>query len=125
MNEQLGQPSFQSGPSMKWYTINWLLPPKRSASVSLPFGPSKTYDFATFSHGSSWRCRVSWSRSRENSFSFFNSSLRASTHSDCDTTFGPSLLLVAVAMIHSPLICGLRRFFHPAVRTKHLHGEGE
>src|SRR6267378_3391931 len=93
MNEQLGQPSFHPGPSMKWYTINWLLPPKRSASVSLPPGPSNAYVFSTFSQGISRRCRLSSSRTHENSFSFFNSSFRASSHSACGTILGRSILL--------------------------------
>ena len=38
-NEQCLQPSSHSGSNMKWYTISWLRPAKRSASVSLPFGP--------------------------------------------------------------------------------------
>src|SRR6266566_1533910 len=103
MNEQLGQPSSHPGPNMKWYTISWLLPSKRSASVSLPFWPSNTYSFSTLSHGSSRRCRLSSLRSRVNSFSLPNSSFRAASHSACDTTFGPSILLFAVPMTISPL----------------------
>src|SRR5260370_41409145 len=76
--------------------MSWLLPPNRSASVSLPFGPSKTYFFSTFSQGSSRRCRLSSSRSRENSFSFFKSSFRAASHSAAATTFGCSIALVAM-----------------------------
>src|SRR5260370_20746092 len=90
--------------------MSWLLPPNRSASVSLPFGPSKTYFFSTFSQGSSRRCRLSSSRTRENSFSFFNSSLRAASHAAGGTTFGCSIALVA--MTDSPF-----QFFHRHGRT--------
>src|SRR5438270_212289 len=62
--EQLGQPSSHSGPSMKWYTASWLRPSNRSASVSLPFGPSKTYGFSIFTQGSAPRSRASSSRCR-------------------------------------------------------------
>src|SRR5437899_4224431 len=96
MNEQLGQPSAHPGPNMKWYTISWLLPPKRSASVSLPRGPSNTYVFTTFSQGSSRRCLLSSSRSRVNSFSFFKNSMRAASHAAGGTTFGFSIALVAM-----------------------------
>lgn len=41
-NEQPGQPSSQSGPIMKCWTRSWLRPANRSASVSLPVGPSNT-----------------------------------------------------------------------------------
>jgi hypothetical protein len=34
--EQLGHPSVQSGPSMKWYTMSCERPEKRSASVAFP-----------------------------------------------------------------------------------------
>src|SRR5260370_7588744 len=124
MNEQLGQRSSHPGPNMKWYTISWLLPPKRSASVSLPFWPSNAYSFPTLSHGSSRRCRLSSSRSRVNSFSLPNSSFRAASHSACDTTFGPSILLFAVAMIISPLFSFLRRnSLRVIFRMKQLRGE--
>jgi hypothetical protein len=39
-NEQLLQPSLQSGANMKCCTTSWLRPANRSASVCLPFGPS-------------------------------------------------------------------------------------
>src|SRR5208337_4085637 len=101
--EQCGHPASQLGSNMKWYTINWLLPSKSSGRVCFPLGPSKTYFLSTTSHGSSRRCRLSSSRSRVNSFSLLNSSFRAASHSACDTTFGPSFLLGAVAIIISPL----------------------
>src|SRR5713101_6844493 len=85
-NEQLGQPSAHPGPNMKWYTISWLLRSKRSASVSLPFGPSKTYCFSTLSQGSSRRCRLNSSRCLLNSFSFWSSSFRLAIHSFGETT---------------------------------------
>ena len=34
--EQLGQPSFQSGPNMKWYTSSCERPPNRSRSDASP-----------------------------------------------------------------------------------------
>ena len=40
-NEQLGQPSSQSGPYMKWYTRSWLRPSNSSARFRCPSGPSK------------------------------------------------------------------------------------
>src|SRR6266852_6785804 len=82
--------------------INWLLPPKRSPNDSFPPGPSKTYCFSTFSQGSSRRCRLKSSRSRVNSFSFFNNSFRAASHSAGDTTFDCSIALVA--MTDSPFL---------------------
>src|SRR5262249_54113737 len=65
--------------------MSWLLPAKSSASVSAPSGPSKVYRFSTRSHGSSWRCALSSSRSRVNSFSRARCSLRAASHSSRDT----------------------------------------
>src|SRR5260370_29176338 len=66
--------------------MSWLLPSKSSASVSPPFGPSKTYCFSTFSQGRARRCRASSSRSRVNFFSFARNFLRASIQPLCDTT---------------------------------------
>ena len=86
--EQLGQPSSHSGPSMKWYTASWLRPSNRSASVSLPFGPSKTYGFSIFTQGSARRSRASSSRCRVSAFSFASSASRAFVHSSCDTILG-------------------------------------
>src|SRR5262252_4210789 len=41
-DEQLGHPSSQSGPYMKWYTINCDRPWKRSANVASPASVSNT-----------------------------------------------------------------------------------
>jgi hypothetical protein len=41
-NEQLLQPSLQSGANMKCWTTSWLRAANRSASVCLPLGPSNT-----------------------------------------------------------------------------------
>ena len=49
--------------------MSWLRPSNRSASVSLPSGPSKTYSLSTLTQGSSRRSALSWSRSRVSSFS--------------------------------------------------------
>jgi hypothetical protein len=81
--------------------MSWLRPWKRSASVSFPFGPSNTYFFSTFSHGNSRRARLSSSRNRVNSFSFFSSSFRAATHSAGDATF--ACFIIGVAIVVSPL----------------------
>src|SRR5258708_7241633 len=92
--------------------INWLRPPKRSASVSFPRGPSNTYCFSTFSHGSSRRCLLSSSRSRVNSFSLSKCCLRAASHSVCDTILGFIFVplrfgaLVRGALVHGSLIEG-------------------
>src|SRR5207248_11170722 len=61
-------------------------PSNKSASVSFPSGPSKTYSFSTFTIGSLRRAALSASRCRENSFSRFNKSFRATSHSAADTT---------------------------------------
>src|ERR1700722_7264532 len=73
--------------------------PKRSASVSLPLGPSKTYCFSPFSQGSSRPCRLSSSRSRVHSFSFAKCALRALSHSAGDTTFCCFISIVLVAIV--------------------------
>src|SRR5467141_1131845 len=86
--------------------ISWLFPPKRSPSDSFPPGPSKTYFFSTFSQGSSRRSRLNWSRSRVNSFSFIKSSLRAASHSACDTILGRSTLLFIAAFASMVLSFG-------------------
>src|SRR5260221_237793 len=65
--------------------MSWLLPAKRSASVSFPLGPSKTYSFSTFSHGSARRLQLSTSRSRVKAFSSARNFRRASTHLSCET----------------------------------------
>src|ERR1035438_5615416 len=79
--------------------MSWLRPSKRPASVSLPLGPSKTYCFSTFSQGSSRRCRLSSSRNRVNSFSFVRYSLRAASHSACETIFGCASSVMLLAMV--------------------------
>src|SRR2546426_913075 len=66
--------------------MSWLLPPNKSASVTLPVGPLKTYSFSTLTQGSLRRCRFNASRSFENFFSFSRSLLRAPSHSCCETT---------------------------------------
>src|SRR5579883_212100 len=66
--------------------MSWLRPANRSASVSGPFGPSKTYFFSTRSQGSSRRWRLSSSRRRVNSFSAARCARRALRHSSRETT---------------------------------------
>src|ERR1700676_28342 len=105
MHEQLGETSCHSGPNMKWYTINWLLPSNRSDRVLLSAGAPEVYSFSTRTHGSSRRSALSASFWRVNSFSFFKSSLRAVSHSACDTTLGCSICLLL--MIRSPFLCVL------------------
>src|SRR6516165_8495665 len=82
---------------MKWYTISWLLPSNRSASVCLPLGPSNTYFFSIFSQGSSRRRLLISSRSRVSSFSFFSNSTLADCHFSASTTS----CLIAVFVISS------------------------
>src|SRR5438128_12200775 len=65
---------------------SWLLPQNKSASVTLPVGPSKTYSFSILTQGSLRRWRFNLSRSFVNVFSSFKSFLRATSHSFCDTT---------------------------------------
>src|SRR5437660_6004763 len=65
---------------------SWLLPQNKSASVTLPVGPSKTYSFSILTQGSLRRCRFNSSRSFENFFSLTRSFLRATSHSLGDTT---------------------------------------
>src|SRR5712675_1588185 len=96
LNEQLGQPSFNSGPNIKLYTINWLRPSKRSASVFLPPGASKTYSLSTFTQGNCRRSALTASRCRVRFFSLASSSLRAAIHSSRDTTLGLSIVLLLV-----------------------------
>jgi hypothetical protein len=61
-------------------------PAKRSAKVSLPSGPSKTYSLSILTHGSSRRWRLTSSRNLVNSFSRVSKSLRATSHCSLDTT---------------------------------------
>src|ERR1700686_142454 len=121
LNEQLGQPSCHSGPNMKWYTINWLLPSNRSDRVLFPPGASKVYSFSTRTHGSSRRSALSASFWRVNSFSFFKSSLRAVSHSACDTTLGCSICLLL--MIRSPFVFVLPTRSRDNLRAKSVDGD--
>src|SRR5262245_58249571 len=84
--------------------MSWLLPQNKSARVTLPDGPSKTYSFSTLTQGSLRRCRFSSSRTFENFFSFNRSLLRAASHSCCDTTFRFSIP-------RTVLILGITVFF--------------
>src|SRR5215469_3026154 len=81
--------------------MSWLCPPNRSARLSFPFGPSKTYFFSTFSHGISRRSRLSSSRRCVNSLSLANSFLRASSHAAGETSFWFVFPVVAVVISHS------------------------
>src|ERR1700723_2111017 len=74
------------------------LSPKRSASVTLPDGESKTYFFSTFSQGSSRRWLASSSRRRVSCFSFARNSFRAVSHSEWETTLGVAFATGAVAI---------------------------
>jgi hypothetical protein len=76
---------------------------ERSASVSRPSRPSKMYTLSTFTHGSSRRFRLRSSRSRVNSFSFANRSVRAASQTSRGTT-GWSLIppLLSFAIFLSP-----------------------
>src|SRR6266849_8526676 len=65
---------------------SWLRPSKRSPSVCVPCSPWKVYGFSTSSQGRLRRSRLSWSRSRVNSFSFARCFFRALSHSSCFTT---------------------------------------
>ena len=80
--EQLGHPSSQSGPNMKWYTSSWLRPSNSSRSVRDPSGPSKRYASSTGTQGSDAR-RWAESSSRRwlSSFSRASRSSRAAVHS--------------------------------------------
>src|SRR5437870_6576018 len=81
---------------MKCLTKSWLRRTKRSASVSLPFGPSKTYSFSTLTQGSARRSAASRSRSRVSSFSFASSALRAVSQSSRETiSFGRMFILLS------------------------------
>src|SRR5712691_11689820 len=120
-NEQLGQPSSHPGPNMKCCTMSWLLPPKRSARVSLPPGASKTYAFSTLTQGSARRAALSASRCRVNAFSLVSSSWRAASHSARDTTRGCSILLVVITP--SPLLWVVGDFLRAVLRTELLHDE--
>jgi hypothetical protein len=43
------QPSSQLGSNMKWWTMSWRRPSKRSTKVAGPSGPSKAYSFSILS----------------------------------------------------------------------------
>src|SRR6185369_15381015 len=58
----------------------------KSASVTLPSGPSKTYSFSILTHGSLRRCNFNASCNFMNFFSFARSRLRAASHCFCETT---------------------------------------
>src|ERR1700722_4137947 len=79
--------------------INWLRPAKRSASVSLPLGPSNRYCFSTFSQGSSRRCRLRSSRSLVNSFSLRSNALRRAIHCCGETTSCCLISVLAVRVV--------------------------
>src|SRR5712675_66002 len=126
LNEQLGQPSFNSGPNIKLYTINWLRPSKRSASVFLPPGASNTYSLSTFTHGSCRRSALTASRCFVRFFSLASSSLRAAIHSSRDTTFGLSIVLLLVTpllMTLSPLFESTRACQFPPSSSRHVSRE--
>src|SRR5579862_9464101 len=100
---------------------SWLRPPERSANVTVPFGPSNTYSFSTRSRGNSRRSRLSSSRWCVNSFSFFKNSLRAATHSSCDTTFVCFGSVFALAMFILLCIHFLWRFLRRMLCPPLLH----
>src|SRR6266404_9817343 len=87
--------------------MSWLLPSKRSASVFLPPGASKTYSLSTFTHGSCRRSAFIASRCLVRFFSLASNSLRAAIHSSRDTTLGLSIVLLLV----TPLLMTLSPFF--------------
>src|SRR5208283_4352473 len=74
-------------------------PPNRSASVTLPCGPSNTYSFSTFSQGNSRRCRLSSSRNFVNYFSFRRNSFRLAIHSLGDTTSCPRTPVLVASVV--------------------------
>ena len=84
-NEQPTHPCCQPGPNMKCLTINWLRLSNRSARVSRPFGPSKTYGLSILTHRKARICAVSLWCWRVCSFSFSNSALRTESHWSRDT----------------------------------------
>src|SRR3984893_3834009 len=86
--EQPGHGWSQSGPYITCWAISWRLPPKRSASVTGPSGPSNTYSWSRATMGSLRRSALSASRERVYSFSLASSCRRASSHCSRDTTSG-------------------------------------
>jgi hypothetical protein len=65
----------------------------------LPLVESNSYRFSTFSHGRARRWRLNASRCRLNSFSLLRNSLRAASHSACETTFAGITSIVLLAMV--------------------------
>src|ERR1700682_1707669 len=84
-NEQLLQPSAQSGANMKCCTTSWLRPANRSLNVCLPLGPSDTYTLSTLPRGGPRRSSLSRSRALVYSFSWLRCALRASIHCSRET----------------------------------------
>src|ERR1700722_18422225 len=78
---------------------SWLRPSKRSARVTLPLVASNSYRFSTFSQGSARRWRLNSSRRRVTSFSLRRTSLRAASHSACETMVGCATASVLLAMM--------------------------
>src|SRR5437879_3672816 len=68
--------------------INCRRPSNKSSRLSLPFGPSNSYFFATAIHGIRRRSAASASRERVKAFSFPSSCWRAASHSCADTIGG-------------------------------------
>src|SRR5437773_6650496 len=98
--------------------MSWLLPRNKSASLTLPVGPSKTYSFSILTQGSLRRCRFKWSRSFENFFSFSRSFLRATSHSFCETTLRfsiPRTVLILGIIFSFGFFC----FVHSCRRATH------
>src|ERR1041384_3490181 len=94
--------------------MSWLLPRNKSPSVTLPFGPSKTYSFSIFTHGSVRRSAASTSRNFENLFSFVRSFVRAAMHSFCDTTLRFSIpwMVLILAMAFLLRVLFFQKFFY-------------
>src|SRR5258708_7190075 len=103
--------------------MSWLRPSKRSASVFLPPGASKTYSLSTFTHGNCRRSALTASRCFVRFFSLASSSLRAAFHSSRDTTLGLSivlLLLTSLLLTLSPFSSPATRFPPPSRRFRPL-----
>src|SRR4029077_18400416 len=103
-----------SGWNIGWYITSWPRPSKTSSSVLRLPGPSKTYSLSTSSQGRSRRAWLSSSRSFVNFFSSTRCSLRASSHSVCETT------LCSIGFASNPRMCNdwlhmLTRQTQPAV----------
>src|SRR6266568_1747371 len=97
--------------------INCRRPSNKSSRLTLPFGPSNSYFFATAIHGIRRRSAASASREWVKAFSFTSSCWRAASHSCADTIggvffgrcpFGFSMsLFVPVAILF--LLCFLKQ----------------